>query len=59
MQKCMVLSWLPLMDAPFLEAFKARLHVALGCLIWWLVILPTAGVLELEVLFNSGHSMIL
>jgi len=23
-------------DAPSLEAFKARLDVALGCLVWWL-----------------------
>ena len=26
-------------DAPFLEAFKARLDVALGSLVWWLVTL--------------------
>jgi len=24
-------------DAPFLEAFKARLDVALDSLVWWLV----------------------
>ena len=30
-------------DAPFLEAFKARLDVALGCLVWWLVTLHIAG----------------
>jgi len=24
-------------DAPSLEAFKARLNVALGSLVWWLV----------------------
>ena len=27
------------MDAPSLEAFKARLEVALGSLLWWLAIL--------------------
>lgn len=31
-----------------LEAFKARLVGALGNLIWWVVILPTAGRLELD-----------
>ena len=30
-------------DAPFLEAFKARLDVALGSLVWWLVTLHIAG----------------
>ena len=30
-------------DAPSLEAFKARLDVALGNLVWWLVILHVAG----------------
>ena len=30
-------------DAPSVEAFKARLDVVLGSLIWWLVTLPTAG----------------
>ena len=29
-------------DAPSLEAFKARLDVALGSLVWWLVTLHTA-----------------
>ena len=29
-------------DAPFLDAFKARLDVALGSLVWWLVTLPVA-----------------
>jgi len=33
-------------DAPSLEAFKARLDVALGSLVWWLVTLPTAGEFE-------------
>ena len=31
-------------DAPFLHAFKARLDVALGSLVWWLVTLHIAGV---------------
>ena len=30
-------------DAPSLEAFKARLDVALGTLVWWLVTLHIAG----------------
>ena len=30
-------------DAPLLEAFKARLDVALGSLVWWLVTLHIAG----------------
>jgi len=30
-------------DAPFLEAFKARLDVALGSLVWWLATLHTMG----------------
>jgi len=34
-------------DAPSLEAFKARLDVALGSLVWWLVTLHTAGKLKL------------
>jgi len=33
-------------DAPPLEAFKARLDVALGSLVWWLV--PAAGRLKLN-----------
>jgi len=36
------------MDAPSLEAFKARLDVALGSLVWWLVTLPMAGRLKLD-----------
>ena len=36
------------MDAPSLEAFKARLDVALGSLVWWLVTLHIAGGLELD-----------
>ena len=34
------------MDAPSLEAFKARLDVALGSLVWWLVSLHIAGELK-------------
>ena len=32
-----------IVDAPSLEAFKARLDVALGSLGWWLVALHIAG----------------
>jgi len=35
-------------DAPSLEAFKARLDVALGSLGWWLVTLHIAGGLKLD-----------
>ena len=35
-------------DAPSLEAFKARLDVALGSLVWWLATLPTVGGLKLH-----------
>ena len=35
-------------DAPSLEAFKARLDVALGSLVWWLATLHIAGVLKLD-----------
>ena len=35
-------------DAPSLAAFKARLDVALGSLVWWLVILHIAGRLKLD-----------
>ena len=35
-------------DASSLEAFKARLDVALGCRVWWLVSLPMAGGLKLD-----------
>ena len=37
-------------DTPSLEAFKARLDVALGSLVCWLATLHTAGGLEL-----NGH----
>ena len=30
-------------DVPSLEAFKARLDVALGSLVWWLAILHVVG----------------
>ena len=49
-------------DAPSLEAFKARLDVALGSLVCWLVTLHIAGGwnwMGIVVLFNPGHSMIL
>ena len=35
-------------DAPSLEAFKARLDVALGSLVWWLVTLHVVGGLKLD-----------
>ena len=35
-------------DAPSLEAFKARLDVALGSLVCWLATLPMAGGLKLD-----------
>ena len=49
-------------DAPSLEAFKARLDVALGSLGCWLATLHIAGGWNwtvIVVLFNPGHSMIL
>ena len=49
------------MDALSLEAFKARLDVALGSLGCWLVTLHIAGGwnwMSIVVLFNPGHSMI-
>ena len=48
------------MDAPSLEAFKARLDVALGRLVWWLATLHIAGgwnQMIIVVLFNPGHSV--
>ena len=50
------------MDAPSLQAFKARLDVALGSLVCWLVTLHIAGgwnEMSVVVLFNPGHSMTL
>ena len=47
-------------DAPSLQAFKARLDVALGSMVWWLVTLHTAGGwnwMSTVVLFSPGHSM--
>ena len=35
-------------DAPSLEAFKARLDVALSSLVWWLVTLHIAGGLKVD-----------
>ena len=35
-------------DAPSVEAFKARLDVALGSLVWWLATLHIAGALKLH-----------
>ena len=35
-------------DVPSLEAFKARLDVALGSLVWWLVTLHIARGLKLD-----------
>ena len=49
-------------DAPSLEAFKARLDVALGSLVCWLATLHIAGGwnwMSSVVLFNPGHSMTL
>jgi len=31
-----------------LDAFKARLDVALGSVVWWLATLPVAGGLKLD-----------
>jgi len=39
-------------DAPPLEAFKAKLDGALGSLIWWVATLPMVGVLKLENLYS-------
>jgi len=49
-------------DAPSLEAFRARLDVALGSLGCWLATLHIAGgwnSLTTVVLCNPGHSMVL
>jgi len=35
-------------DAPSLKAFKARLDVALGSLVWWLATLHIAGGVKLN-----------
>jgi len=50
------------MDAPSLQAFKARLDVALGSLVCWLATLHIAGdwnSMSIVVLFKPGHSMAL
>ena len=47
-------------DAPSLEAFKARLDVALGSLVWWwLATLHIVGGLKLDDHYGpfQGHSM--
>jgi len=49
-------------DAPSMEAFKARLDVALGSLVCWLATLQTAegwNWMIIMVLFNPDHSMVL
>ena len=49
-------------DAPSLQALKARLDVALGILVWWLETLHIAGgwnCMIIVVLFNPGRSVIL
>jgi len=49
-------------DAPSLQAFKARLDVALGSLGCWLATLHIAGGwnwMSIVGLCNPGHSMIL
>ena len=55
--------WLPgdNVNAPSLEAFKARLDGALGSLSWWVAALPMAGDwnwVGCNVLSNSNHSTI-
>ena len=45
-------------DASSLEAFRARLDVDLGSLVWWLVTLHIAGgwnSMCIVILFNPGH----
>jgi len=47
-------------DAPSLQAFKAKLDVALGSLVCGLATLHVAGGwnwMSIVVLFNPGHSM--
>ena len=39
-------------DAPSLEAFRARLDVALGSLVWWLATLPVTGDMKLDDLYG-------
>ena len=50
------------MDAPSLQAFKARLDMALGSLVCWLATLHIAGGwnwMGIVVLFNPGHSVVM
>jgi len=35
-------------DVPCLDAFKARLDVALDSLIWWVAVLPTTGEVKVD-----------
>ena len=61
-QSCPTLLPKEVVDAPSLEAFKARLDVALGSLVCWLAALHIAGGwnwMSIMVLFNPGHSRIL
>ena len=49
-------------DAPSLQAFEARLDVALGSLVCWLATLHIAGGwnwMSIVLLCNSGHSVII
>ena len=49
-------------DAPSMEAFKARLDGAVSNLVWWEVSLPIAGgwnYMILNVPSNPNHSMVL
>ena len=41
-------------DAPSLEAFKVRLNVALGSLVWWLATLHIAGGCDIELYDHCG-----
>jgi len=57
------MSWLlkEAVEAPSLQAFKARLDVALGSLGCWLVTLHIAGgwnCMSIVVLLNPGRSMV-
>jgi len=49
---CEIITWnrfsKEVVDAPSLDAFKAKLDVALGSLVWWLVTLHIAGGLKLD-----------
>ena len=45
-------------DAPSLDAFKARLDVALGSLVWWLVTLHIAEGLKLIIVVFSTQAIL-